>query len=445
MDRGSWDGVRIRAYAVLVGAGVGLVGTVFRVGVERGYDFYLQWLAAAPAEPIPAWGVGALTGALAVTLAVALTRQLAPEGAGSGIQEIEGSLAGLRPALRWGPILVVKFVGGLLAMSVGMILGREGPTIHLGGAVGAALAGVGRLARRSTNILIGSGSAAGLAVAFNAPVGGALFAMEEMRNEFAFTLRSGHCVLLATVTAVLVSYLIAGTGRVLPIPVYAGQTLADLLLAVPFAIAVGAYGVFLTRALVRTLDALRALTARVGWFVPALCTGAAIGALVRLVPDLTGGGELLCVELLEAPRAVLWLGMLLLLRTPIFTISYASGTPGGIFAPQLAFGALLGLLYAAAIGMVAPELEIEAGRYAVVGMAALLTATVRAPLTGLALVVEMTGNYPLIPMALLASVIADGTATVLGGRPIYETLLQRTLALAGGSGQAAAAKEGRTT
>ena len=434
MDQGRWDGVRVRIYAVLVGVGVGLVGTAFRVAVGCGYEMYAHWLASAPEQPVPAWVLGALSGALAVTAAVALTRRLAPEAAGSGIQEIEGVLAGLRPALRWGPILVVKFVGGLLALSVGLTLGREGPTIHLGGAVGAAIASAGRLAQQSVKMLIGAGAAAGLAVAFNAPIGGALLAMEELRKEFAFTVRSGHCVLLATVAAVLVSFLLAGPERILPIPVSARPAIADLFLTVPFAIVVGAYGVFLARLLVGTLDALRALTLRMGWLAPALCIGASIGVLVRLVPDLTGGGEVLCVQLLDAPQTLAWVCLLLLLRTPIFAVNYASGTPGGIFAPQLAFGALLGMLYAAGVGLVAPELELDAGRYAVVGMVALLTATVRAPLTGLALVVEMTGNYPLIPMALIASVAADVTATVLGGQPIYETLLARTLALDGRRG-----------
>jgi len=429
VERGESDGVRLRVLAVAMGATIGVVGTAFRVAAERGYVWFAQALAVAPAQPVPPWTLGALAGAVAVAAAVFLTRRLAPEGAGSGIQEIEGTLAGKRPALRWAQVLVVKFVGGLLALCAGMILGREGPTIHMGGAIGAGLAGAGRLARRSANILIGAGSAAGLAVAFNAPIGGALFAMEELRQEFEFTLKSGQCVLLATVSAVLVSFLLTGPVRILPIAVYAGPTAIDLLLTVPFAIVIGAYGVFLNRAIVGTLNGLRTLTERVGWLGPALITGAAIGALVALVPQLTGGGEEFSVAILAAPPTVGWLVVLLLLRTPIFTVSYASGTPGGIFAPQLAFGALFGLLYAAALGQVAPELHIEGGRYAVAGMAALLTATVRAPLTGLALVLEMTGNFPLTSMALLGSVVADVTATLLAGQPVYETLLQRTIAL----------------
>lgn len=440
MDPERWEGVRVRLYAVLVGAGVGLVGTAFRIGGARGYEWYAQWLAAAPEQPAPAWVLGALSGAVAVTTAVALTRLLAPEAAGSGIQEIEGVLAGLRPAVRWGRVLAVKFAGGLLALSSGLILGREGPTIHLGGAVGAAFGRAARLAQQSVNMLIGAGSAAGLAVAFNAPIGGALFAMEELRKEFPFTLRSGHCVLLATVTAVVVSFVITGPERILPVAVYAEPAVAELLLAVPFAALAGMYGVFLTKAIVRTLDATRALVMRAGWLAPAVCTGAAIGTLVALVPELTGGGEVLCVQILGTPQTAARVGILLLLRTPIFTVSYASGTPGGIFAPQLALGALLGLLYGAGVEWLVPELEIQGGGFAVVGMVALLTATVRAPLTGLALVAEMTGNYALIPMSLIASIVADITASVLGGRPIYETLLERTLAL---DGAAKAEKEHR--
>ena len=104
-----------------------------------------------------------------------MTRQFAPEVARSGLYEIEGTLAGIRPHLRWERVLIVKFFAGLLAMSVGLLLGREGPTIHIGGCLGAALARLKPMASvRDNNVLIGAGSTAGLAVAFNA-FGGSFF------------------------------------------------------------------------------------------------------------------------------------------------------------------------------------------------------------------------------------------------------------------------------
>lgn len=419
----------LRLAALLTGIAIGLLGTAFRIAADQGYAAFVLLLAGEHVGPLPGWLAGALAGAALVSAAVFLTRRFAPEAAGSGIQEIEGTLAGARPPLRWRRLLPVKFFGGILAMTSGLVLGREGPTIHLGGCAGEALAARMAPRREDADVLVGAGAAAGLAVAFGAPLGGFLFALEELRRELRLTVSSAHCVLLATLAASLVCFLLRGPVRSLPIPLVAQAGLVDLGLCVPFAMLVGGCGVLFNAALIGSLDALRALVRRCGWLVPALVTGAGIGLLVWAWPDVTGGGEALVVRLLEAPRGLGLLLLLLLARGLVFNAAYATGTPGGIFAPQLAFGALLGLLYAGSVEVIAPGLIDEPGRYAVAGMAALLTATVRAPLTALALVVEMTGSYPLILMALLSVVVADLAATAVRGRPIYEVLLERTLRL----------------
>jgi CIC family chloride channel protein len=413
--------------SALTGAAIGVIGTAFRVAAERAFAAYAHALASGLPGPLPAWLPGVLASAGAVALAVLVTRRFMPEAAGSGIQEIEGALAGVRPIPRWKGLLPVKFFGGLVAIAAGLILGREGPTIHMGGSVGAAFGALVPSGRERAKVLVGAGAGAGLAVAFNAPMGGILFAMEEMRREFPLDLRKAQCVFLACISATLVSVMLTGPVRILPIPLYGAPTLLELACVVPFALGVGVYGVFFNRALVRALDTMHDVLARVGWVIPALLVGGGFGFLVWAAVDLTGGGESLTVRLLANPPAVGVLALLLLGRTLLFNVSYAAGTPGGIFAPQLAFGTLLALLFVGGAAQLAPDLALEPGRFAVAGMAALLTATVRAPLTGLALVVEMTGNYALIPMALLASVVADLTADALGGRPIYDVLLDRAV------------------
>lgn len=416
---------RLRLAALLAGVAIGLLGTAFRIAADRGYDEFVQRFGAERFGPLP----GMLAGAALVGAAVYMTRRFAPEAAGSGIQEIEGSLAGVRPPLRWRRLIPVKFFGGIFAMTAGLVLGREGPTIHLGGCAGEAVAERLALRREDANVLVGAGAAAGLAVAFSAPLGGFLFALEELRREFRLTVSSAHCVLLATLAASLVCFLLHGPARSLPIPLFTQAGLVDLALCIPFAVLAGGCGVLFNTALVGSLDAQRALAGRCGWLLPALALGAGIGGLVWAWPEVTGGGENLVLRLLEAPRGLGALLLLLLARVFVFNASYAMATPGGIFAPQLAFGALLGLLYAGAVDALAPGVIGEPGRYAVAGMAALLTATVRAPLTALALVVEMTGSYPLVLMVLLCAVVADLTAMAARGRPIYELLLARTLRL----------------
>ena len=425
---GDWH---LRLLALAVGAITGIIGTAFKFGISRGYSQYVKLLTRGNQGSVYGWLLAALSGGAMVTGATFVTQRFAPEAAGSGIQEIEGTLSDVRPRIRWARVLMVKFFGGIVAMSSGLVLGREGPTVAIGACVGAARAPLRPPTkdRNDAKTLVSSGSAAGLAVAFNAPVGGILFVLEEMRREFPVDLRSAQCVTLTTVTAIIISILITGHVRILPIPIHKSPTLVELALSLTFAVIAGAYGVFLNAALVKTLDIVRALKLKFGWVTLAVTIGGGIGTLVWCFVDATGEGGELAVRLLRAPQTIELLLTLIVVRTLVFTISYSSGTPGGIFTPLVAFGALGGLLFAGCVELLVPGLKLDPGKFAVAGMAALLTATVRAPLTSLALVIEMTGDFQLLLMALLASIVADVAASTLGGRPIYEQLLGRILRL----------------
>jgi CIC family chloride channel protein len=416
-------GWRFRLLTIVLGILIGIIGTAFRLGVNYGFARYAKLVALGDHRSLKGWLLAAISAAVMVSGATFVTRRFAPEAAGSGVQEIEGILGGLRPAMRWARVLPVKFLGGLLAMSAGLILGREGPSIHIGGAVGAAIAKWRSLPSDREKILIGAGSAAGLGVAFDAPIGGILFAIEEIRRELPLTVTFAQCVTLTTVTAIIVGHLIAGLGPILPIPVYKSPTLIEVALMVPFAMIVGAYGIIVNFALLRTISAFRRLTLRTGWLLPAILIGGLVGLLVRSFPDVTGGGEELVMRLLQSPQSLAALIILLVVRMSLFYLSYGVGTPGGLFFPIVALGAVSGLSFARTVEQFFPALVLNPGKCAVAGMAALLGATVRAPLTGLMLIIEMTGSYQLVVMSLLASIIADACAEFLGGHPIYEQLL----------------------
>lgn len=413
--------------SVATGAAIGLVGTGFRQAAAFGYHHFSAWLDAAAAAGASGWLLGAAVGGILVAASVFVTRRFAPEAAGSGIQEIEGTLAGTRPPLRWRQTLPVKFIGGLLSLSAGMLLGREGPTIHMGGSIGAALSEHRGASKERMRLFVGAGAAAGLATAFGAPIAGVLFALEELRREFPRTRTAVRCVAIASVTAVAVGMLLAGTGRILPVTATAAPGPLETALVIPFAILIGAFGVLFNRGVFASADVYRAVVRRAGWIVPAFVVGGGIGALVAAFHPATGGGEDLTVQLLAAPPALRLLAILLVVRFVLFQVSYASGVPGGIFAPQLALGAILGLLATGLTDRCWPALALGHTNWALAGMAALIAATVRTPLTGLALVVEMTGNYQVVIMALVAAIVADLTAKALGGRPIYEEMLERQL------------------
>jgi CIC family chloride channel protein len=157
--------------------------------------------------------------------------------------------------------------------------------------------------------------------------------------------------------------------------------------------------------------------------LPAILIGGLVGLLVRSFPDVTGGGEELVMRLVQNRQILAALITLLVVRMGLFYLSYGVGTPGGLFFPIVALGAISGVSFARTVEQFFPSLVLNPGKCAVAGMAALLGATIRAPLTGLMLIIEMTGSYQLVVMSLLASIIADGCAEFLGGRPIYEQLL----------------------
>lgn len=419
--------VRVNLLAVLVGIVVGLLGSAFFFCIGHGYALLLTITRPGAMGLVPGWAIGAVIGAALVGLSVVLTHRFAPETTGSGIQEIEGTLSGLRPPLRWRRIIPVKFTCGVLAMAAGMILGREGPTIHMGGAVGAAVAALSKADDYDGKALVAAASGAGLAVAFNAPLGGILFVVEELRDKFSITPIVLNGVIVASLAASITGIFILDPGRLLPITVYHAIRWHDLALAVPLAAILGLYAALFNASIPWAQDALRVVAERIGRLPIALLIGGTIGALAGLLPEATGGGEALTLHFLTHPPAMLLLFFLLVLRTLLFPLCYAAGTPGGIFAPQLAAGTLLGLLYGEAVAVLFPGLITEPAMFAVAAMAGLLAATVGAPLTGAVLIAEMTGNYLLLPMMLVCSAVASVVAGSLGSRPIYDILLERTL------------------
>ena len=143
-----------------------------------------------------------------------------------------------------------------------------------------------------------------------------------------------------------------------------------------------------------------------------------------MAPEFVGGGEALIKTILPHSPAI---PMLLLLLAVLTFASYAAGTPGGIFAPMLALGTLIGLAYGLGVQAVFPHLTMHAGAFAVAAMGGLFAATVRAPLTGIVLVAELTGSFELLSAMVLTCLTASITAQSLGSKPVYDLLLSRTL------------------
>lgn len=415
------------ARAVLVGLGAGILAVLFQYALTAAEVTRTALLHRMHAFPWWGWLVLPIVGGSSAGIAGWMTGRYAPEAAGSGIPHIKGVLMHVR-VLNWRRLLPVKFLGGVLAIGAGLSLGREGPTVQMGSAVGKAIGELMHLPRRSRGQLIAAGAGAGLAAAFNAPLAGFIFVIEELQRELS-PLTYGTA-LIAAVVADIITRTFTGQLPSFHIHGYPMPPLSALPLFAVVGVIAGLMGVAFNRSLLWTLRRFHAWKRMPRWARPALVAVLA-GLLAWWLPQAIGGGHSTGEALLRGQYAAAgFFGFLLLLFIAKFlltVVSYGSGVPGGIFAPLLVLGALVGLMTGQLGGMVLPSVAHTTAAFAVIGMAAAFAAIVRAPLTGIVLILEMTNNYEQLFPLLVACMIAFLVAERLYNKPIYEALLEYDL------------------
>ncbi len=415
--------------SLLVGILAGVVGTYFEKAVHFVSETRTEWLKSEIGNLLPLWLAAFLISAGLALIGYFLVHRFAPEAAGSGIPEIEGAMDGIRP-VRWWRVLPVKFFGGMGALGSGMVLGREGPTVQMGGAIGRMISDIFRLKNDdSRHSLLASGAAGGLAAAFNAPLAGIMFVVEEMRPQFRYSLISIKAVIIASVSANIVFRLINGQQAVITMPTYQAPEIVALGLFLLLGILFGIFGVIFNRLITLSQDVFVRIhkNQRKRYLITGSLLGGCFGLTLLYVPQLTGGGINLIPDITNGGYGAALLLLLFIGRIFTTIICFGSGAPGGIFAPMLALGTLFGYAFGLTMKSLFPELEIEPGMFAIAGMGALFAATVRAPITGILLVIEMTNNYNLILPLIITCLGAVIFAQLLGGKPIYSQLLNRTL------------------
>jgi len=414
---------RLFPRAALVGLLAGLLAIAFRGMLAGGDNLRNSLIAWAHHQPATGWACPVLFSAAGTGLAVFLVRRYAPEAAGSGIPHLEAVLHRYRE-LDWARVMLVKFFGGALAIGGGLALGREGPTVQLGGTTGAAVSSWLKAGARERLILIAAGAGAGLAAAFNAPLAGVIFVLEEVQKDFRQAVFGS--VFIAAAVADIVARFAAGQLPVFRIPSYPVPDLKALPAFAVLGLATGALGVVYNRSLILTVSLFGKIPPRYALPAAAL-VGAAVGLTAWFSPAAVGGGHNLAEMFLAGHTPLAVIPLWFLLRFVLSMASYGTGAPGGIFAPLLVLGSLIGLGVGEVTHYFFPHLVPVPAIFAVVGMAAYFAAIVRAPLTGIVLIIEMTGNYaqmlPLLVACFFAYIVAEG----MGELPIYENLLERDL------------------
>ena len=409
--------------AALVGLCAGILALLFRAGLTGADALRDKMLSWAHTLPMWGWVFPVLFTMLGAGIAVAMTRRYAPEASGSGIPHLEAVLHRFRK-LEWKRVLPVKFFGGILAIGSGLALGREGPTVQMGGAIGDALSRWLKVSERERLTLITAGAGAGLAAAFNAPLSGLVFVLEEVRRDFQPIVFGAAFV--AAAIADIIARIGSGQFPVFAVPSYPVPPLTSLPIFALLGIAAGLLGVFFNRGLVTVIEIYARVPAR--FMVPAAAlTGGMIGLVGWFSPLMIGSGHALAESTLKGDLLLSAIPLFFAIRFLLTTTSYGTGAPGGIFAPLLVLGALFGLAIGQIAHNLAPAVVPIPAVFAVVGMAAYFTAIVRAPLTGIMLIVEMTGNYSQMLPLLVSCFCAYAVAELLKDLPIYEALLERDL------------------
>jgi CIC family chloride channel protein len=325
-------------------------------------------------------------------------------------------------------------LSGVLAIGSGLALGREGPTVQMGGAVADGLGRAMKVSPSDRLTLMAAGAGAGLAAAFNAPLSGLVFVLEEMRRDFRPAVFGA--AFLAAASADVVARSVSGQLPVFTVPNYTMPPLTALPAFALLGITAGGLGVAFNRCLLEAVDFAQRLN-HGRRLAMAAAVGGAVGLVAWFYPLAVGGGHELAETVLMNQTGILAIPVLFLLRFALTVTGYGTGSAGGIFSPLLVLGALLGLGVGHLAHGLAPVLAPEPGVFAVVGMAAYFTAIVRAPLTGILLITEMTGSYEQMLPLLTSSFCAYAAAEYLRDLPIYEALLERDLERGGfGDGHA---------
>ena len=339
---------------------------------------------------------------------------------GSGIPQVSGLLT-KKVKFRWFGELITKFVGGILAIGAGMSMGREGPSVHLGSLVGS---GVKELTKRSEveeKYLVTCGASAGISSTFNAPLAGVIFSLEELHKFFSPLLLI--CTLVASGTSNYVSRMILGSQTsfqynfVLPegIPYY-----IFAIITVVFCVIITVTGKAFSYFLLLTQKHYRNLKLNKYIKISIFMIMAYIVAV--FFRDITGGGHELIEEMFGKNVMLKTIVIILLLKFFYTMFCYATGAPGGIFLPMLVVGALIGKVYGEILNnyfSVPNEIIVH---FMLLGMAAYFTAVVRAPITGITLILEMTGNFSYLYMLIIVCTITYIFTELLKMEPIYERL-----------------------
>jgi len=424
--RGSSSGLTVLALVTGVGAGLGAVAFRYMIlGFTYVFSGHRDYSAVGHADNplIPGFGIWFVVLAPVVGGLIygPLVSRFAPEARGHGVPEV--MLAVNRMGGRIRPqVPVVKSLASAICIGSGGSVGREGPIVQIGSAIGSVTGQWLRAPESQLRLLVACGAAGGISATFNAPIAGVFFALELiLRN---FQTQSFGLVVLSSITADAIGRAAFGNHPFLSLPGFDFSSPLELVLYAGLGVLATGVGVAFVRVLYSGEDLADRLWRGPAWLRPA-AGGILLGLLLLAVPQLYGVGYPVLQRAVGGHYVILVLLGLLAAKLLATSMTMWIGGSGGVFAPSLFMGAMLGCAYGAVAHHLLPHLAAAAGAYGLVGMGAVFAAAARAPITAVIIIFELTGDYRIILPLMFAIVVATALSGGLSRDTIYTLKLRR--------------------
>jgi CIC family chloride channel protein len=398
---------------VIVGVAAGLIAVLFSLSID--------------AVSRVLFGVSpAVTRLVLMPIVVSLgagfvLARVVPEARGSGVPQTKAAYqlsGGVIPAR----VAIGKFVLGVLTIGGGHSLGREGPSVQIGAALASMTGRWLRLSPQRMRDLVPVGAAGALAAAFNTPVAAVLFALEEIIGDMNAPLLGSTVV--ASVASVIVERSILGNEPLFHVPTYQLVHPAELAGYAVLGLAGGAVSLLFCKLLLALRRGFLTLPEATRPWQPAM-GGIVMGALLLVTPAVMGVGYDYVDQALNGGLVLRMMLLLCAAKLVATAVSYASGNAGGIFAPSLYIGAMLGGAVGVAVHSAAPLATAEPGAYALVGMGTLFAGIIRAPLTSVFMIFEITQDYQILVPLMIANMLSFFISKRYQPTPVYDALLRQ--------------------
>jgi CIC family chloride channel protein len=407
--------------AVIVGiaGGFGAVGfryliSFFQVLGYGGKNDLLELVVTLP------WHIRLLVPVIGGLIVGPIVYFFAREAKGHGVPEVMESIA-LKGGVIRKRVVVVKTLASAICIGSGGSVGREGPIVQIGSAVGSTLGQFMKVSADRMRILVGCGAAAGIAATFNAPIAGSMFALEIILGDFGLATFSP--IVISSVVATAVSRAYLGDTPAFIVPVYELASAWELPMYLVLGLFCALVGITFTKSLYRIEDLFDDI--KFPEYLKGIIGGLLLGATSLVFPQILGVGYG-AIDMALMQKMAWWLLLVLVgLKILATSITIGSGGSGGIFAPSLFLGAMAGGFFGAVVHQLFPDITASPGAYSIVGMGAVVSATTHGPLSAILILFEMTGDYKIILPLMLSCIIAAIASGQMLRDSIYTLKLAR--------------------